>query len=72
MTATSAVMMICPTVSTDSPIPLKLFRRTANGLAENALLYSRATFKVIVVGSQVLNPLNRFECFVIIRMNSMT
>ncbi len=30
---------------------------------KNALLYSRATFKVIVVGSQVLNPLNRFECF---------
>ena len=29
---------------------------------ENALLYSNATFKIIVTGSQVLNPLNRFEC----------
>lgn len=29
---------------------------------KNALLYSKATFKVIVVGSQVLNPVNRFEC----------
>ncbi len=28
----------------------------------NALLSSRATFKVIVTGSQVLNPLNRYEC----------
>lgn len=29
---------------------------------KNQLLYSRATFKVIVVGSQVLNPLNKYEC----------
>ena len=28
----------------------------------NALLKSRATFKIIVTGSQVLNPNNRFEC----------
>ncbi len=29
---------------------------------KNALLYSKATFKIIVVGSQVLNPLNEWEC----------
>jgi alkaline phosphatase D len=29
---------------------------------KNALLNSRATFKIIVVGSQVLNPLNKYEC----------
>jgi alkaline phosphatase D len=29
---------------------------------QNALLFSRANFKIIVVGSQVLNPLNNFEC----------
>lgn len=29
---------------------------------KNQLLYSRATFKFVVVGSQVLNPLNNFEC----------
>lgn len=30
---------------------------------ENSLLYSRASFKFIVSGSDVLNPLNDFECF---------
>src|SRR6185295_4398936 len=30
---------------------------------ENSLLYSRASFKFIVSGSEVLNPLNAFECF---------
>jgi alkaline phosphatase D len=29
---------------------------------KNALLHSSATFKIIVVGSQVLNPLNNNEC----------
>ena len=29
---------------------------------KNALLYSKATFKIIVVGSQVVNPLNSYEC----------
>ena len=29
---------------------------------KNALLNSRAVFKIIVVGSQVLNPLNKYEC----------
>lgn len=29
---------------------------------KNQLLYSKATFKFIIVGSQVLNPLNKFEC----------
>ena len=29
---------------------------------KNALLHSQATFKIIVSGSQVLNPLNKFEC----------
>lgn len=29
---------------------------------KNALLGSRATFKIIVTGSQVLNPLNKYEC----------
>ncbi len=29
---------------------------------KNALLFSTATFKIIVVGSQVLNPLNEWEC----------
>ncbi len=29
----------------------------------NALLQSRASFKIIAVGSQVLNPYNNFECF---------
>ena len=29
---------------------------------KNALLFSRATFKVIVTGSQLLNPLNKYEC----------
>jgi alkaline phosphatase D len=29
---------------------------------QNALLFSKANFKIIVVGSQVLNPLNNFEC----------
>lgn len=29
---------------------------------KNALLFSRAPFKIIVVGSQVLNPLNDYEC----------
>jgi len=28
---------------------------------QNSLLYSNATFKIIVTGSQVLNPLNRYE-----------
>lgn len=31
---------------------------------KNQLLYSKATFKFIVVGSQVLNPLNKYECMV--------
>jgi alkaline phosphatase D len=30
---------------------------------KNALLQSKATFKIIAVGSQVLNPYNQFECF---------
>ncbi|HYV92544.1 MAG TPA: alkaline phosphatase D family protein [Chitinophagales bacterium] len=30
---------------------------------ENSLLYSRASFKFIISGSAVLNPLNDFECF---------
>ncbi len=29
---------------------------------KNALLFSKATFKIIVTGSQVLNPLNKYEC----------
>lgn len=29
---------------------------------KNSLLQSRATFKVIVVGSQVLNPVSRYDC----------
>jgi alkaline phosphatase D len=29
---------------------------------KNSLLYSNATFKIIVIGSQVLNPLNQWEC----------
>ncbi len=29
---------------------------------KNSLLGSRATFKIIVTGSQVLNPLNKYEC----------
>ena len=29
---------------------------------KNALLFSRATFKIIVTGSQVLNPANKYEC----------
>lgn len=29
---------------------------------KNSLLFSKATFKIIATGSQVLNPLNRFEC----------
>jgi alkaline phosphatase D len=29
---------------------------------KNALLFSRATFKFIVTGSQALNPLNKYEC----------
>lgn len=29
---------------------------------ENSLLYSRASFKFVAVGSQVLDPLNTFEC----------
>ena len=29
---------------------------------KNSLLYSRAPFKIIVTGSQVLNPLNKYEC----------
>ena len=29
---------------------------------KNALLGSRASFKIIVTGSQVLNPLNKYEC----------
>ena len=29
---------------------------------ENSLLYSTATFKIIATGSQVLNPLNDYEC----------
>jgi alkaline phosphatase D len=34
---------------------------------KNNLLFSNATFKIIVVGSQVMNPLNKYE-----RMNSYT
>lgn len=29
---------------------------------KNSLLFSHATFKIIAVGSQVLNPLNKYEC----------
>jgi len=29
---------------------------------KNALLYSKATFKIIATGSQMLNPLSEFEC----------
>ena len=29
---------------------------------KNALLFSTATFKIVVVGSQVVNPLNSYEC----------
>lgn len=29
---------------------------------KNALLYSKATFKIIVTGSQTLNPNNKYEC----------
>ena len=29
---------------------------------KNALLYSKATFKIIVTGSQTLNPMNKYEC----------
>jgi alkaline phosphatase D len=29
---------------------------------KNALVYSKATFKIIAIGSQVLNPLSDFEC----------
>ncbi len=29
---------------------------------KNALLFSNAPFKIIVTGSQVLNPLNKYEC----------
>ena len=29
---------------------------------KNSLLFSKATFKIVVVGSQVLNPLNAYEC----------
>jgi alkaline phosphatase D len=29
---------------------------------KNALLYSKATFKIIATGSQVLNPYSDFEC----------
>lgn len=29
---------------------------------KNAILFSKATFKIIATGSQVLNPNNRFEC----------
>lgn len=29
---------------------------------KNAMLYSKATFKIIVTGSQTLNPVNKYEC----------
>ncbi len=29
---------------------------------KNSLLFSKATFKIIVTGSQVLNPFNKYEC----------
>lgn len=29
---------------------------------KNALLFSKAPFKIVVIGSQVLNPLNEYEC----------
>ena len=29
---------------------------------QNALLFSKAPFKIIVTGSQVLNPKNKYEC----------
>lgn len=38
------------------------FGRAQMEWLKNALLYSHATFKIIVTGSQVLNPLNTFEC----------
>ncbi len=38
------------------------FGRQQMDWLKNELLNSKATFKIIVVGSQVLNPLNRGEC----------
>lgn len=29
---------------------------------KNAMLFSKATFKIIVTGSQTLNPMNKYEC----------
>ena len=43
------------------------FGRTQMEWIKNALLFSNASFKIIVVGSQVINPLNRNEV-----MNSYT
>jgi alkaline phosphatase D len=46
------------------PNPEKhFFGRKQLDWLENALLYSHASFKIIAVGSQVLNPINKnFEC----------
>ena len=43
------------------------FGREQMDWLKNNLLFSNATFKIIVVGSQVMNPLNKYE-----RMNSYT
>ncbi|RYF91653.1 MAG: alkaline phosphatase family protein [Chitinophagaceae bacterium] len=46
-----------------APSPLKTyFGSMQMDWLQNALLTSNATFKIIVTGSQVLNPLNDFEC----------
>lgn len=39
------------------------FGKTQMEWLKNALLASRGTFKIIVTGSQALNPLNGYECF---------
>ena len=39
----------------------QFFGRTQMEWIKNALLFSSANFKIIVVGSQVMNPLNKYE-----------
>jgi len=39
----------------------RMFGREQMEWLKNSLLYSTATFKIIAVGSQVLNPLSPFE-----------
>ena len=39
----------------------QFFGRTQMEWIKNALLFSSASFKIIVVGSQVMNPLNKYE-----------